>query len=128
MERDNPAIARWVAEDWPRIQKKPRDERAHVVLIDESGFFLNPTVRRTWAPKGRTPVLTGFGRHRDKVSTIAAIIVAPRRRRVGLYWRTDPEHYIDAAARRRVPAGPAAAPAGQGDRGLGRRQQPQGAG
>ncbi|WZP01016.1 transposase [Isosphaeraceae bacterium EP7] len=79
-------------------QKKARDERAHVVLIDESGFFLNPTLRRTWAPRGRTPVLTGFGRHRDKVSTIAAISVAPRRRRVGLYWRTDPAHYIDGAA------------------------------
>lgn len=43
-------------------------------------------------------MLTGFGRHRDKVSTIAAISVAPRRRRVGLYWRTDPDRYIDAAA------------------------------
>lgn len=42
-------------------------------------------------------MLTGFGRHRDKVSTIAAISVAPHRRRLGLYWRTDPEHYIDAA-------------------------------
>ena len=27
-------------------------QRAHVVLIDESGFFLNPMVRRTWAPRG----------------------------------------------------------------------------
>lgn len=43
-------------------------------------------------------MLTGFGRHRDKVSTIAAVTVAAHRRRVGLYWRTDPEHYIDAAA------------------------------
>jgi putative transposase len=79
-------------------QKKAGDEGAHVVLIDESGFFLNPTVRRTWAPKGHTPVLTGFGRHRQKVSTIAAISVAPGRRRVGLYWKTDPKDYIDAAA------------------------------
>ncbi len=55
-------------------------------------------MRRTWSPKGQTPVLTGFGRHRDKVSAIAAISVAPGRRRLGLYWRTDPEHYIDAAA------------------------------
>jgi putative transposase len=78
--------------------KKARDEGAHVVLIDESGFFLNPTVRRTWALRGRTPVLTGFGRHRDKVSTIAAISLAPQRRRVGLYGQTDPAHYIDAAA------------------------------
>jgi transposase len=43
-------------------------------------------------------VLIGFGRHRDKVSTIAAISVAPHRRRIGLYWRTDPETYINAEA------------------------------
>jgi hypothetical protein len=41
-------------------------------------------------------VLTCFGRHRSKVSTIAAISVALSRRRIGLYWRTDPKHYIDA--------------------------------
>lgn len=54
-------------------------------------------MRRTWAPKGRTPVLTCFGRHRDKVSTIAAISIASVRRRIGVYWRTDPDHYVDAA-------------------------------
>jgi transposase len=43
-------------------------------------------------------VRTGFGRHRDKVSTIAAVTVAPGRRRLGLYGRTDPDSYIDAAA------------------------------
>ncbi len=78
--------------------KKTSEDGGHVVLIDESGFFLNPVVRRTWAPRGRTPVLTGFGRHRDKVSTIAAISVTPGRRRVGLYWKTDARNYIDAPA------------------------------
>lgn len=42
-------------------------------------------------------MLTGFGRRRDKVSTVAAISIAPRRRRIGLYWRTDPKTYLDAA-------------------------------
>ena len=79
-------------------RKKARDDGAHVVLIDESGFFLNPLVRRTWAPKGHTPVLTGSGHHRQEVSTIAAISVAPGRRRVGLYWKTDPKDSIDAPA------------------------------
>lgn len=77
--------------------KKAKDERAHLVLIDESGFFLNPLVRRTWAPKGQTPTLTGFGRRRDKVSTIAALSIAPRRRRLGLYFQTNSKTYIDAA-------------------------------
>jgi hypothetical protein len=43
-------------------------------------------------------VLTGLGRHRQKVSTIAAISVAPGRRRLGLYRETDPGECIDAGA------------------------------
>ena len=66
------------------------------MLIDESGFFLNPLVRRTWAPKGKTPVLPSWGRHRDKVSVIAALSVAPTRRRLGLYWLADPKNYVTA--------------------------------
>ena len=66
------------------------------MLIDESGFFLNPLVRRTWAPKGQTPVLPSWGRHRDKVSVIAALSVAPTLRRLGLYWLADPKHYVTA--------------------------------
>ena len=68
------------------------------MLIDESGFFLNPLVRRTWAPKGKTPLLARFGRHRDKVSTVAAISVSPQGRHLDLFWRTDPKHYLTAEA------------------------------
>lgn len=59
---------------------------AHIVFLDESGFLLIPTVRRTWAPRGRTPT----HRHRyrrDKISAISGISVSPARRRVGLYYR-----------------------------------------
>ena len=68
------------------------------MLIDESGFLLNPVVRRTWARQGQTPVLPSWGRHRDKVSVIAAVSVAPQRRRLGLHFHTDAKHYIDAEA------------------------------
>ena len=68
------------------------------MLIDESGFLLNPVVRRTWAPRGQTPVLRSRGRHRDKVSVIAAFSVAPQRRRLRLCFHADAKHYIDAAA------------------------------
>ena len=36
--------------------KKGAGDRAHVVLIDETVLFLNPLVRRTWAPRGRPPL------------------------------------------------------------------------
>jgi len=45
---------------------------------------LIPNVRRTWAPRGQTPIV----RHRyqrDKVSAISALTVSPQRHRCGLY-------------------------------------------
>ena len=56
-----------------------------MVFLDESGFMLQPVVRRTWAPRGKTPILRQWDR-RDRLSAISAITVAPRRRRFGLYW------------------------------------------
>ena len=45
-----------------------------------------PLVRRTWAPRGRTPILLHRGRWHKKVSAIAALTIPARRRRVGLYF------------------------------------------
>ena len=62
-------------------QEKARHLNAYLVFLDESGFLLIPTVRRTWAPRGQTPVLYHRYRH-DKVS---AITVSPVRQHCGLY-------------------------------------------
>jgi putative transposase len=59
---------------------------AHLVFVDESGFLLMPTVRKTWAPRGQTPLLSLWYR-RDKISVISGISMSPRRRRFGLYYR-----------------------------------------
>jgi transposase len=76
--------------------KKGAAESAHLVLIDETGLFLNPLVRRTWAPVGRTPVLESWGRYRDKVSVIGAVTVSPVARRLGFYFASDPKGYFTA--------------------------------
>lgn len=70
-------------------------------------------------------MLTGFGRHRDKVAAIAAISAAPHRRRLGLYRRTDPRHSIDATAVIALLRELLRHPRWPGDRGPGRREQPQ---
>lgn len=59
---------------------------AHLVFVDESGFMLTPTVVRTWAPRGETPILRHWQRH-DRVSVISGISVSPTRRRIGLYYQ-----------------------------------------
>jgi transposase len=47
--------------------------------------MLQPVVRRTWAPRGETPVLDCWDRH-DRLSAISALTVSPQRRRLGLYF------------------------------------------
>ena len=47
--------------------------------------MLQPTVRRTWARKGQTPILKCYDRH-DRLSAISAVTVSPKRRRLGLYF------------------------------------------
>ena len=56
------------------------------MFIDESGFMLQPVVRRTWAPRGQTPVQKSWDR-RDRLSVGAALTVSPRRLRMGLYFQ-----------------------------------------
>lgn len=58
---------------------------AHLVFLDESGFLLTPSVRKSWAPVGKTPIMRCFDR-RDRVSAISAISVSSKRRRLGLYY------------------------------------------
>jgi transposase len=60
------------------------------VFLDESGFMLTPTVRRTLAPRGQTPLLRSWDRH-DRISAISAITVSPSRRRLGLSYRLLPD-------------------------------------
>jgi len=54
--------------------------------------MLQPLVRRTWAPKGCTPIPYSWDR-RDRLSVISALTVSPQRRRLGLYFALH-EHNI----------------------------------
>lgn len=81
-------------EDVAAPEKNAAEAGAHLVLIDESGAHLAPLVRRSLAPRGRTPILKTPGRKRQKVSLIAALSVAPRRDRIGLYFRCFPDRHV----------------------------------
>jgi len=94
-ERDPGAIAAWLASDWPRIKQKARRQGAHIALIDESGLMMAPLLRRTWAPRGRTPSIAQAGGHRKKVSVAAALWLSPLRDRLGLYFHTLADGYFD---------------------------------
>jgi len=55
--------------------------------------MLQPVVRRTWAPRGKTPVHYSWDR-RDRLSVISALTVSPNRRRLGLHFDIH-DHNID---------------------------------
>ena len=75
--------------------KKARKENAKIFLIDECGLLLAPLVRRTLAPRGSTPIMKRRGRHREKVSVIAAVGMSPKLRRMSLHFQTFPREYIN---------------------------------
>jgi transposase len=81
-ERNAKEVARWVGDEFPRIVREAWRRSAYPVFLDESGFFLTPTVRRTPAPRGRTPVLAAWDR-RDRLSAIRCIAVSPAAGRLG---------------------------------------------
>jgi transposase len=57
---------------------------------------MSPLVRRTLAPRGKTPILKTKAKHREKVSATAALTISPRRHRLGLYWQTYPQSFVNA--------------------------------
>lgn len=84
-ERDEAAILDWQTKEFPRIALEAQQRDAHLVFLDESGFALTPSVRRTWGPRGQTPILDAFDR-RDRISAISSISVSPRNRRLNLHF------------------------------------------
>jgi len=90
-ERDEAAILNWQSQEFPRIAREAQQRGAHLVFLDESGFMLTPTVRRTWAPRGQTPILDAWDR-RDRISAISSISVSPQTRRLNLHFDLLPDN------------------------------------
>jgi len=72
--------------------KKNAGTRGTIVFIDESGFSEAPVIRRTWSPRGRTPVLRPRLRHWRRMSAIGALAYRSRgkKARVFLCLRPGP--------------------------------------
>jgi transposase len=56
-----------------------------------------PLVRRSWAPRGQTPVLFQRARSHQKVSAVAGLVVSAARDRVQLYFRFHPGRNLRTA-------------------------------
>jgi hypothetical protein len=79
VERDEAAIACWVAEDWAAIKQtvSAQVSGAWICFADESGVTLSLPVRRTWAPRGQTPILRHPARRGESLSMSAILCYRP---------------------------------------------------
>ena len=65
-------IKEWKNKIYPQIQKRAKKERAIIYFEDESGIRSDFHSGKTWAPKGRTPIIAATGA-RFGLNMIAAI-------------------------------------------------------
>jgi transposase len=57
IQRDEGAIDRWRQEVWPGLKRRAKKERRALIFVDEAGFYLLPSVVKTYGPQGLTPVI-----------------------------------------------------------------------
>ena len=56
-QRSPEAIRRWLEEEYPRIARQAKREKAHIYWGDETGISNQDQVGRGYAPRGQTPVV-----------------------------------------------------------------------
>ena len=86
-------------DDLAGAKKNAARRGATIVFIDESGFSERPSVQRTWAPRGQTPVLSHRFGHWKHLSAIGALAYSPHGRRARFFLSLVPgavrsEHII----------------------------------
>jgi transposase len=90
-DRDEDEITHWKNEEFTRIRTEARGRHAYLAFIDESGFMLAPTLRRTYAPSGRAPVEKVTDPH-ARISVIGAITLTPEYHGVNLTFDLSPDN------------------------------------
>jgi len=76
-------------------KKNTRRRHAWLAFEDESSLSQQPVVRRTWAPRGETPILTHVGSHWKRLSIAGALAFRWDGRRSRFFFQTRPGTYKD---------------------------------
>lgn len=71
-QRDPEAIERWQRDTFPAIAKQSKATGAEIYFWDESGFRADAVHGKTWAERGKTPVINRPGQ-RQSISAASAV-------------------------------------------------------
>ena len=63
-------------------------------MADEVGFMMSPSVKKTWAPRGETPVVQYRKRRHQKVSVLGAVALRPSTGVIDLLCDFHPDGYV----------------------------------
>ena len=63
-------------------------------MADEVGFLMSPSVKKTWSPRGDTPVVRYRTRRHKKVSVPGAVALRPATGELALLCDFHPDSYV----------------------------------
>jgi len=71
-QRDPEAVQRWQRDTYPALVSRAKREKAEIYFWDESGFRADAVHGKTWAERGKTPVISRPGQ-RQGISAASAV-------------------------------------------------------
>src|SRR6266436_51958 len=71
-ERDPKVVEFWLKERYPKLKARAKRLGAKIFFLDEAGFQSDPPLGRTYALKGKTPVVVTSGQ-RQSLNVISAV-------------------------------------------------------
>jgi transposase len=92
-QQDPATVERWLQEEFPRIQALAKAQKATIWFGDEAGVRSDGHAGTTWAPRGRTPIVSTTGA-RFGLNLISAVSRRGDFRFMGVQGRVNAEVFI----------------------------------
>lgn len=77
LEQNPKEVKKWLKEEWPKILAHAKRWQAMIYFQDEAGVSVNAVMGKTWAPKGKTPIVKLTG-NRGGICVSSAVSPAGR--------------------------------------------------
>jgi transposase len=71
--QDKQAVRQWIEERLPKLRQEAATQGKIIFYADESSFLLNPLFHRTYAPKGKAPMVHTYDKSFKCLSVCSAI-------------------------------------------------------
>src|SRR5579862_23691 len=74
--------------------KKSAANQGVILMADEVGFMMNPSVKKTWGKRACTPIVPYRNRRQKKVSVLGAVALHAATGKIDLLCDFHPDSYV----------------------------------